>query len=96
MPSNLKITEAHVNRLIEESETEEIKLGNKTTVVALTMPNGFVIVESSSCVDPDNYDHDLGVSICIKRIKDIIWKVEGYRLQNDKYLSDRTAQITHR
>ena len=79
--SNVKITEDHIGRLLDRSLVEEIKLGAKTTVVHVTLPNGFELVESSSCVDPANYDHALGVSICMKRIKDKIWELEGYWLQ---------------
>jgi len=94
MGNKLKITEAHVDRIIEKSTTEDIKVGKKTTVVCITLPNGFEMVESSSCVHPDNYDHHLGVEICMKRLKDKIWHVEGYRLQNDKYLSDLNKDLT--
>jgi hypothetical protein len=53
----------------------------KTTIVTAQLENGFVIVESSSCVDPANYDADIGYGICIKRIEDKVWELEGYRLQ---------------
>ena len=44
---------------------------------------GFVIVESSSCVDPINYSEVMGTSICIDRIKNKLWELEGYKLQNE-------------
>ena len=46
------------------------------------MPNGFVITESSACVDPDNYNEDRGIDICLDKIVDKIWELEGYLLQN--------------
>jgi len=80
--SNIKITEEQVKALIEASTIEDTKLGAKSTVVSVTLPNGFVIIQSSSCVDPENYDHELGKKLCLDRIRDKIWELEGYRLQS--------------
>lgn len=79
--SDVKITEDQVKDLIEASTIEDTQLGAKSTVVSVTLPNGFVVIESSSCVDPENYDHELGKKICLDRIKSKIWELEGYRLQ---------------
>lgn len=75
-----RITQAHINGLLDRSLWSDTKLGIKTTVVCLTLPNGFEVIEASGCVDPRNYDHALGVEICKKRIVDQVWKLEGYRL----------------
>ena len=58
---------------------------DKCTIVACKLPNGFVIVESFACVDPKNYDEDMGVEICMKKIIDKVWELEGYRLQQQIY-----------
>lgn len=83
--SNVKVTQEQVNTIIESAKIEDVKLGEKTTVVSATLENGFVIVQSSSCVDPSNYDHELGKSICLKRMVDKVWELEGYRLQCEQY-----------
>lgn len=79
--SDVRITKEQVAALLESSKVEDVKLGEKTTVVSVTLPNGFVIVQSSSCVDPSNYDHEVGKQICMKRAEDKVWELEGYRLQ---------------
>ena len=81
------ITEGHVNDLISKSKVTDIKMGDKTTVVCLQLPNGFEMIQSSACVDVDNYDHNVGVNICMERIRGKIYELEGYLLQN------RLAQI---
>ena len=78
-----RITKEHIDDLLSRSDWSDIKIGNKTTVVCLTLPNGFEVIESSGCVDPTNYDHVLGVEICKKRIIDQVWKLEGYALAHD-------------
>ena len=83
-----KITLDQIELLIEKSKKNGIKLGDKTTVLQLILPNGFAITESSSCVDPANYNQELGESICIDRIKNKVWELEGYVLQQKLYERD--------
>lgn len=80
-----KVTIEEIDSIMEETKFLVNHLYEKLTVVVATLPNGFTIVESSGCVDPANYDPDLGESICKKRIKDKIWYLEGYRLQQRLY-----------
>lgn len=75
------ITREHIEALIASSTFIDVKLGEKTTVVCCRLPNGFEIIEASACVDPANYNHDMGVGICKRRIVDRVWALEGYRLQ---------------
>lgn len=79
--SEVKVTQAQINDIISKAKIEDSKMGAKTTVVCCTLENGFAIVESSSCVDPANYDHKMGMDICMDRIQDKLWMLEGYRLQ---------------
>lgn len=79
--SEIRITQEGVDALISESVVDVLKLGEKTTVVSVTLPSGFEIVESSSCVDPANYDQEVGRRICLDRIRSRLWELEGYRLQ---------------
>ena len=77
-----KITQEDIKAILDASKFEAVKIGEKTTVVCCTLPNGFVICESSSCVDPVNYDQKLGEQICKERIANKVWELEGYVLQN--------------
>lgn len=57
------------------------RIDEKTTLVKQNTITGFVQYEVSSCVDPANYDHDFGVQLASKRIKDRIWPMLGFVLQ---------------
>ena len=57
------------------------KHGVKTTVGHVTLENGFEIIESSSCVDPENYSQTIGEGIIRERIINKVWELEGYALQ---------------
>jgi len=82
--SEIKVTKEQVQNIIAVSKVDSVKLGEKSTVVSVTLPNGFVIIESSSCVDPANYDHELGMKICMERVENKVWELEGYLLQERK------------
>lgn len=77
------VTEDQIDELLWASTVSVSKVGDNTTLVFCTLPCGWRFVESSSCVDPDNYDHELGKNICMKRIKEKLWELEGYRLMNE-------------
>lgn len=77
-----KITEEMVEDFVDSYEVQ--KMGDKTTVVLAKLKNGFVIVESSSCVDPANYDEEIGAGLCEGLIKRKIWNLLGFLLQTAK------------
>lgn len=79
------IDEDRIDWLMEDAEIEVQTVFDKCTIVSCKLPNGFVIVESSACVSPENYNEKIGVDICLDKIADKIWELEGYLLQNQLY-----------
>lgn len=77
------VTAEHVQYIMDNAEYEICTTFDKCTVVSCKLPNGFVIVESSACVDAENYDEELGAEICFSKIVDKVWELEGYKLQNE-------------
>lgn len=71
------------NKNVEDfiSSYETYTLGKKTTVVKAILANGFVLVESSSCIDVANYDLLIGQEICLERIRNRVWELLGFLLQ---------------
>lgn len=84
------VTQSVIDELMESCDIAVTTAFDKCTIVACKLPNGFVIVESSSCVDPANYDEDMGVDICMKNIEKKVWELEGYLLQNQLYMDGVT------
>jgi hypothetical protein len=74
------VTQADITAILSRARIEVTKSGEKTCVLHVTLANGFEMVESSSCVDPANYDEEIGLGICRKRITDRLWLLEGWRL----------------
>lgn len=83
------ITQKEINELMNQSHVAVNEVFGKCTIVSLKMPNGFILTESSACVDPANYDVKMGEEICLKRIENRIWELEGYRLQEKMYQAKR-------
>lgn len=73
-----RITQEHIDRIIEDSTVHIYDEFGNCTVVVMQLPNGYVLVESSGCIDPDEYDHDLGIDCCVKALERRIWQLEGY------------------
>lgn len=84
-PKTYSVTPEDVDAIIENCEFEVCSVFDKCTIVACKLPNGFVIVESSACVDPNNYDEETGFNNCVEKIIEKIWELEGYVLQEDLY-----------
>lgn len=82
------ITPEIIEDIINNSKVNVQTVFDKCTIVTCQLPNGFVIVESSACVSPENYNEEMGFKICMNRIEDKIWELEGYKLQSELYESE--------
>lgn len=62
---------------------EFVRLGCKTTVCFITLKNGFEIVGTSACVNPEDFDKEIGEKWAEKDAMDQLEKYEGYRRQDE-------------
>ncbi|MGG3468697.1 Gp49 family protein [Neobacillus pocheonensis] len=72
-----KATKTEIDAMIEKSQIEIIELFGKCTVVAVQLPNGFIITET--CVSSDK---NLNKQYCLERIKNKILELEAYKFQS--------------
>lgn len=86
-----KVTQEQIDRIITEGTIETQTMGKKTTVVRFISKEGFVIIESSSCVDKANYDVNLGKKYCLEKIISKLWEYEGYCLQKAMFCAKETT-----
>lgn len=82
MGSEITVTAEQVEGIISRSNITVNTLLGKCTVVTAELPNGFILVEDSACVDPANYNEETGKEICLQRIRNKVWELEGYKLQS--------------
>lgn len=77
------VTQEQVMAVLSKAEKiVQHRVFGKCTVVMVKLPNGFVLVESTGCVDPANYDEAIGEKECMAKIESKIWAMEGYVLAN--------------
>lgn len=81
-----KVTIEHIESLIEK-EWYVVVPETTTTVCALTLKNGFTLIGESSCVDPSNFDKELGEKYARETAVHKIWPLEGYLLKNSMGVS---------
>lgn len=71
----MRTKEDQLKELIEKYQF--LKVGKKTTICLLTLRNGFEIVATSSCINPEDYDQEIGQRIsyrkAIEKLSDIQW-----------------------
>ncbi len=76
----MKLTDEYIASCIVKDEA--FKIGAKTTLVVLTLKNGFEVVGTSACVDPSAYDQKTGEHYARERALAKVWELEGYMLQS--------------
>lgn len=72
-----KITPSVVDKFVSISDVR--RCGNHTVVVA-NVDNGMQLIQSSACVDADNYDELIGTDLAMKKVKDQLWFGLGFLL----------------
>lgn len=83
------VTQAQINELMANAVVDARTVFDKCNQVTVRLENGFTISEASGCVDPSNYDFEIGKMICLGRIENKLWELEGYALQKKLYEEDK-------
>lgn len=76
-----RVTEKQVEAILNESKMEKVVMHGKETICSFLLPCGFTITGRAACVDPANFDANLGIKIAYEDAKRQLWAMEGYRLQ---------------
>lgn len=79
-----KITQEHIDAIIV-SKTFIVLPDGVTTICQLILKNGFSVLGSSACVDPANFDLQMGRDIAFKNAQDKVWELEGYLLKEEMF-----------
>lgn len=74
-----KINDEVINKLIADSKEETFHPeGSSALIVSWTLPNGYTICETSGCVNPKQYDEEIGLKNCREKLKTKLYELEGY------------------
>lgn len=76
-----KVSKEHVESLLDSADIQEHVFWGKELVVSYRLPNGFTVLGRGACVDPINFDHEIGRQVARKHAESQLWGFEGYLLQ---------------
>lgn len=91
--SKNKVTQEQIAKLIAEAKIDVATVQEKCTVVTVTLKSGFILSESSACVDKANYNEEIGARCCMERIERKLWELEGYALQKELAECDMECEV---
>jgi hypothetical protein len=83
--SNNKVTQSQINKILDDAETQETIFWEKEVVVSYRLYNGFTIIGRGACVDPANFNIEIGKKVAREQAENKLWELEGYLLQNKLY-----------
>jgi hypothetical protein len=81
LPSNYRVQESEITKMIEESKQESQTFWGKEMVISFKLKCGFTVTGRSACVDPANFNKEIGIALCKKDAVKQLWQLEGYRKQ---------------
>ena len=77
--TEVRVTPERINSLIVHKYFH-VPEGTTLTLCVLTLANGFNVVGESACVNPLNFDSEIGEKIAFENARQKIWALEGYLL----------------
>lgn len=86
-----KLTPEYLESLIVRENTMYVRDSfmpendSTMTIVILKLRNGFEVIGQSSCVDPVNFDKEIGANIARDNAVNKLWELEGYLLKQRIY-----------
>lgn len=87
-----KVTLEALTALADSGYTEYNHLAGTLTHCTITLPCGFQVTGESACIDPDNFNEELGQEIARKKAVNALWPLEGYLLANDRYRAELASK----
>jgi len=81
-------------KLLKESvkHVEYLKLGQKTTVAFVTAVNGFEITGTSGCVNPTDFNFEIGKHFALVDALNQLGKFQGYYNQQMNHMLEEITQ----
>ena len=77
-----KVTQEQIESLISNAESQEHVFWDKELVISYKLKNGFTVLGRGVCVDPKNFDIEIGRKVAKEQAMNKLWELEGYLLQN--------------
>lgn len=79
------VSKENIDHFIDTALQQEVTFWGKEVVVSYRLYNGFTILGRGACVDPANFDLEIGRKVAREQAINKLWELEGYLLQNKLY-----------
>lgn len=79
-PGQTRITPEFLKNQIKTDGVKYNRLGGTLTHCTITVKNGFTFTGESACVDPANYNKEIGEQIAFDNAFDEMWGPYGFAL----------------
>ena len=66
-----------------------IRMWHKTTVCLITLDNGYEVVGSSACINPEDYDLEIGKKFAYEDAFEKLWSLFGFLANYGQEFFDR-------
>jgi len=86
-----RVTEEYMNSRIKSTEYFVLP-GTTVTVCNITIDNGFSVRGEAACVDPENFDEEIGRRISQKNAYNKLWSLFGFLLAETLYTNEPTEE----
>lgn len=83
-PDSIKAKIAKVDYMVLPDST--------VTLCNISLTNGYSVRGESACVDPRNFNIEIGKSLAYKQAFDKLWPLEGYLLAERRFQMKQPAQ----
>ena len=80
-----RVTQEYMESRIASKEF--IRVGKKGTVCSITMDNGYEVYGESACVNPENYNQEIGERIAYDNAFRQLWPLFGFLLAEKQHLA---------
>lgn len=85
-PSGVRVTKIMIERRITDVSYTVLP-GTTVTICSITLDNGFSVRGESACVDPKNFNKDIGETHAYNAAFDKLWALFGFLIREMKYLA---------
>ena len=71
---------------------EFARLTDTVTICNILLDNGYSVRGESACVNPENYDQEIGERIAYDNAFQCLWPVFGFLLAEDQFRAGKTTE----
>lgn len=90
-PSDFRVTKEQIERRIA-SVDYQVLAGSTVTMCNITLDNGFSVQGASACIDPTNFNADIGNTIAYNNAFQQLWPLFGFAMQELKFRYQTQSQ----